>query len=182
MAKAQAASIGATEHRVINVSWLGEMIGEASALTGVSAPVPSLDEVDPADRDQPHTYVPHRNMILLSVGAAFAESRGSKYLYYGAHEQDRHGYWDCTLEFVEQINEVLRLNRRTAVLVKAPFVGMTKEEVLRVGTEYGVDYANTWTCYRGGETPCGECPSCAERAKAFRAAGLMDPALMHGKE
>ena len=93
----------------------------------------------------------------------------------GAQAQDEYGYWDCTPDFVERINAVLALNRRQPVQVCAPFVGMSKGAVVRMGLALGVDYAHTWTCYRGEERPCGTCPSCVERRRAFETAGVADP-------
>jgi 7-cyano-7-deazaguanine synthase len=78
---------------------------------------------------------------------------------------------------VAAVNGVLRLNRRDAVTVHAPYAGLSKREVLEIGLEIGVDYAHTWTCYRGWESPCRTCPSCVERAAAFEAAGVRDPLL-----
>jgi 7-cyano-7-deazaguanine synthase len=116
-------------------------------------------------------------MMLLSVAAAYAEARGVSCLYYGAQTQDRYGYWDCTPEFLEKVNQVLSLNRRNPVTVKAPFVAWRKADEIRLGLELGVDYAHTWTCYRGEAEPCRVCPACMERAAAFLEAGSPDPLL-----
>lgn len=175
MARWQAANAGVAEHREMDASFLGDVIGSASALIGGGVPVPDLTEIDEESLSQPSTYVPNRNMILLSLSAAYAESNGISEVFYGAQAQDRYGYWDCTPDFVERINNVLALNRNTAVRVHAPFVAMSKAEVLKIGLEIGVDYAHTWTCYRGGERPCGLCPSCVERRTAFEELGIADP-------
>jgi len=96
-------------------------------------------------------------------------------VFYGAQAQDEYGYWDCTSEFVRRINHVLALNRATPVTVHAPFVMLKKAETVKLGIELGVDFSRTWSCYRGGEKPCGVCPTCVERANAFAAAGAPDP-------
>jgi 7-cyano-7-deazaguanine synthase len=114
-------------------------------------------------------------MVLLSLAAAYAESKGAADVFYAAQAQDRYGYWDCTAGFVDAINTVLGLNRRGAVTVHAPYVRISKSEVLKIGLEIGVDYSHTWTCYRGGASPCGTCPSCVERAAAFASARVADP-------
>ena len=176
MAGRQADIAGVREHRVVDLGCLGEMIGGASALTGPGASVPSLCDVAAAQRAQPPTYVPNRNMVMLSLAAAWAESRGITVVFYGAQAQDEYGYWDCTSRFVARLNTVLALNRDRAVEVRAPFVGKRKAEVVKIGLELGVDYGRTWTCYRGGAAACGECPSCVERAAAFRELGRCDPA------
>ncbi|MDP6525222.1 MAG: 7-cyano-7-deazaguanine synthase QueC [Kiritimatiellia bacterium] len=175
MAKWQADNAGVVEHREADVSSLGDMIGAASALTGASVAVPDLADIDSESMAQPPTYVPNRNMILLSLAAAYAESNGIRDIFYGAQAQDRYGYWDCTSAFLNQINAVLALNRGTPVRVHAPFVDMSKADVVKIGLAMGVDYSHTWTCYRGGGRPCGTCPSCMERLAAFEQAGAVDP-------
>jgi 7-cyano-7-deazaguanine synthase len=114
-------------------------------------------------------------MMLLSLAASYAETRFCTEVYYGAQAQDEYGYWDCTKEFLERINNVLSLNRRESIVIKAPFVGKSKGEVASIGSKCGVDFKHTWTCYRGGDKPCKSCPSCVERALAFSKAGLNDP-------
>jgi len=168
MAKWQARAANVVEHRVLDISFFGKMIAGSSALTDKSISVPDLKDLLPAEKRQPMTYVPNRNMILLSLAAAYAEARGVRDVYYGAQAQDEYGYWDCTVDFVTKINDLLRLNRRKAVKVVAPFAGMSKADVVEIGMALGVDYAHTWSCYRGGREPCGTCPSCVERENAFR--------------
>jgi 7-cyano-7-deazaguanine synthase len=114
-------------------------------------------------------------MLLLSIAAGYSESHRIGEIYYGAQAQDEYGYWDCTPDFVERINALLGLNRDQAMRVHAPFVGLAKADVVKLGLELGVDYGHTWTCYRGGQVPCGACPSCVERRKAFEAANAVDP-------
>lgn len=161
--------------QTIDISFFGELAAGATALSSQGQAVPELSDIPEAELDQPVTYVPNRNMIMLSLAAGFAESRGCSRLYYGAQAQDEYGYWDCTTDFVERVNHLLALNRRTTVSVEAPFITMRKAEELRLGLELGVDFAHTWTCYRGGDLACGVCPSCVERLKAFAEVGQTDP-------
>lgn len=174
MARLQATAAGVAEHRVLDIGFMRE-VAAGSALTDPSVDVPRLDDIPGERLRQPPTYVPNRNMILLSIAAAYAESRGIADLFYGAQAQDEYGYWDCTVDFVDRINHLLRLNRANAVTVHAPFVGRSKAEIVRVGLKLGVDFARTWSCYRGADRPCRECPSCVERDAAFRKAGAEDP-------
>lgn len=180
MARLQATAAGAREHRVIDISFLGDITASRTALAETGIPVPDLDELDEDQRRQPPTYVPHRNLVFLSLAAATAESEGIQDVYYGAQAQDEYGYWDCTADFVERLNATLSLNRDRPVRIHAPFVEKSKSDVIRIGLALGVDYANTWTCYRGGERPCGTCPSCVERAAAFESAGSADPLVAEG--
>ena len=171
----QAERAGVAEHRILDVSFVGDLVKPGTSLVDGGNAVPDLGALREADRDQPPTYVPNRNMMLLSLAVAYAEARGVRDVFYGAQAQDEYGYWDCTAEFVEKLNRVLALNRREAVTVHAPFTGMCKAESLRIGLELGVDYGHTWSCYRGGKTACGRCPTCVERLKAFQEAGAIDP-------
>jgi 7-cyano-7-deazaguanine synthase len=174
----QARAAGVVSHDVVDMGFFGGFTPGGSTLTDQALAVPRLSDLSPAQLSQPPTYVPNRNMILLSLAAAYAESRGVANIYYGAQVQDRYGYWDCTADFLDRINAVLALNRRIPVRVHAPFVAFRKAEELELGRELGVDYAHTWTCYRGEGVPCGDCPACVERAIAFREAGWPDPLLV----
>jgi 7-cyano-7-deazaguanine synthase len=174
-ARKQAEGIAAAVHRVIDISFMGGLLMAGSALVQGGAPVPDLKDLAKNDLTQPPTYVPNRNMMLLSIAAAYAEAQGVQDIFYGAQAQDEYGYWDCTEAFLDRINHVLALNRRERVTIHAPFVHMKKSEIVRLGLALGVDFALTWSCYRGGEKACGTCPTCVERLSAFRQAGASDP-------
>lgn len=174
-AKWQAEAAGVAEHKTIDASFLGALLKPATSLVAGGDDVPDLRDLSAAQLVQPPTYVPNRNMILLSVAAAYAESAGVDEVFYGAQAQDEYGYWDCTASFVERLNHVLALNRGKPVKVYAPFVRMKKAETIRLGLELGVDFSHTWSCYRGAQKACGTCPTCVERLAAFRAAGARDP-------
>jgi 7-cyano-7-deazaguanine synthase len=175
MARRQAERAGAKTHRIVDLSVLAALSGGASALTDAGLAIPDLADLDARQRGQPSTYVPHRNLILLALAAAYAESCGLADVFYGAQAQDAYGYWDCTVDFVGRMNDLLALNPGRAVVIHAPFTQWPKANVVRLGLELGVDYAITWTCYRGGRRPCGTCPSCGERREAFRQVGVPDP-------
>ena len=183
-ARAQAAAAGAARHAILDLRFLGPLLAPGSTLIASGGEVPDLADIAEADLVQPPTYVPNRNMMLLSLAAAYAEAQGIGRVYYGAQAQDEYGYWDCTAEFLERINSVLGLNRKTPVQVFAPFVANSKADNVRLGVELGVDFANTWTCYRGladistrpeQRRGCGTCPACIERLNAFASAGIPDP-------
>ncbi|HPO13226.1 MAG TPA: 7-cyano-7-deazaguanine synthase QueC [Candidatus Hydrogenedentes bacterium] len=171
----QAKAAGAVEHKILDISFLGPLLREGSVLLAGGNAVPDLKDVPDRERTQPPTYVPNRNMMLLSMAAAYAEAHGMREVYYGAQAQDEYGYWDCTREFLERINAVLALNRKEAVQICAPFVDKSKAEIVGMGFELGVDFSHTWSCYRGEETACGTCPTCVERLNAFKAVGMEDP-------
>ena len=174
-ARWQAQAVDVVEHRVIDMTFLGPMLKDGTALVEGGSDVPDLDALDAAQRTQPPTYVPNRNMILLAMAAACAEAQGVGEVFYGAQAQDEYGYWDCTTDFVARINQTLALNRGCPVCVEAPFVKMSKAAIVRRGVELDVDFAQTWSCYRGAERACGRCPTCVERLHAFEEASITDP-------
>ena len=174
-AEMQAGLAGAESFRVVDMRFVGEMVAAGTTLVTGGGEVPDLADLDDTELAQPPTYVPNRNMMLLSLAAAYAEAQGVRDVYYGAQAHDEYGYWDCTADFLERVNAVLALNRGEAVRVHAPFVGETKSCLVTRGVALGVEFGRTWSCYRGGESPCGTCPTCVERAKAFAEAGVVDP-------
>lgn len=125
------------------------------------------------------TYVPFRNGLFLSSAASIALSRGCGVIYYGAHADDSAGfaYPDCSPAFHEAMSAALWEGSGHQLKLEAPFVRISKAEVVRIGLELGAPYALTWSCYEGGEHPCGKCGTCIDRAAAFAANGVSDPAL-----
>jgi len=172
----QCAEINATElgcpYSQIDLTGLGALF-DSSALVSGEREIPHIETVmgDP----QPPTYVPNRNMLFLSIAAAFAENKGVGTIYYGAQRHDIYGYWDTTQQFLERLNSVYALNRKSRITIEAPFVTFSKTDTLKLGLSLGVDYAKTWSCYAGGDKACGVCPTCAERLTAFKEAGIPDP-------
>ena len=155
----------------------------------------SLGRLKHSDREIPHesyaeqlketdgspvsTYVPFRNGLFLSSAASIALSKNCSVIYYGAHADDAAGnaYPDCSSAFHNAINEAIYQGSGGQLKVEAPFVSCTKAEVVKTGLELNVPYELTWSCYEGGEKPCGVCGTCIDRAEAFRLNGVKDPAL-----
>lgn len=125
------------------------------------------------------TYVPFRNGLFLSCAASLAISKECSVIYYGAHADDAAGnaYPDCSSAFNQAISEAIYVGSGCQLKVEAPFVQMTKAEVVKIGLELKVPYELTWSCYEGKERPCGVCGTCIDRAEAFRQNGIEDPAL-----
>lgn len=123
------------------------------------------------------TYVPFRNGLFLSVAASIAIINGCSEIWYGAHADDAAGnaYPDCSEDFNEYINKAIYEGSGKQVIVKAPFINRTKAEIVSVGLILGVPYELTWSCYEGGEKPCGKCGTCIDRVKAFEKNGVKDP-------
>ncbi len=171
-AKENASLLGCPAHLILDLSLLQPLFAK-SALISPDIDVPDIADVmgDP----QPPTYVPNRNMIFLALAAAYAETNEATDVYYGAQQHDIYGYWDTTPQFLDSLNQIFSLNRKTPIQIRAPFVGYSKTDILKLGMELGVDYGRTWSCYEGHEVACGRCPTCAERLKAFADVGESDP-------
>lgn len=125
------------------------------------------------------TYVPFRNGLFLSSAASLALSKGCSVIYYGAHSDDAAGcaYPDCSDAFNRAISDAIYIGSGEQLKVEAPFVNLSKTEVVKIGLQYDVPYELTWSCYEGKEEPCMACGTCLDRAKAFRENRLEDPAL-----
>lgn len=128
------------------------------------------------------TYVPFRNGLLLASVAALAMSLypdNNVDIYLGAHADDAAGqaYADCSEQFTSVMNQAISIGTYDKVHLVAPFVNENKAGVVRKGLELGTPYELTWSCYEGGDKPCGTCGTCIDRAAAFAANGVKDPAL-----
>ena len=121
------------------------------------------------------TVVPNRNMLLLATAAAWAISRKAETVAYAAHSGDHAIYPDCREAFADAMDTAIRLADWHPVRLQRPFVGLSKAEIVRRGTELGVPFAQTWSCYEGGDWHCGRCGTCIERREAFYLAGIEDP-------
>jgi 7-cyano-7-deazaguanine synthase len=145
-----------------------------SALTRQDIEVPKMKDVigDP----QNMTYVPNRNMIFLSLAIGMAESHDCSDVLYGAAKaDDTSGFWDCTQDFRQYLNNILSLNRRNQITIKTPLIDKSKKEIIEYGIEVGVDFSRTRTCYTDKEDACGECPSCSARLAGFMQLKKIDP-------
>ncbi len=167
--------LGMKYHHVLDLSVMKLLLKDGSTLIKGGQDIPRLEDIPVEERIQPPTYVPNRNMIFLAIASAWAEAIGVGDVFYSAQAHDEYGYWDCTEIFVARMNHVLELNRKHKINIHAPFLKMSKQEILELGYRLGVDYAHTWSCYRGEEKACGECPTCVERLKAFESIGRKDP-------
>ncbi|MFH1338366.1 MAG: 7-cyano-7-deazaguanine synthase QueC [Candidatus Omnitrophota bacterium] len=128
----------------------------------------------------PATYVPGRNIIFLSFALSFAEKIGAEAIFIGANAVDFSGYPDCRPEFYRAFSRVIATGTKAGVKgeeikIKTPLIRRTKAQIIRLGVQLAVPFELTWSCYRGGSRPCGNCDSCYFRAKGFAEAGIPDP-------
>jgi 7-cyano-7-deazaguanine synthase len=125
----------------------------------------------------PNTYVPFRNANLLSIATSCAEARGADAIFIGVQAQDYSGYPDCRPQFIEAFQRLVDTGTRdeTRITIMAPFLNMTKQDILSLGRTLGVQYQYTWSCYQNEEKACGVCGACHFRRAAFEALGMKDP-------
>ncbi|WP_092590717.1 7-cyano-7-deazaguanine synthase QueC [Acidaminobacter hydrogenoformans] len=125
------------------------------------------------------TYVPFRNGLFLSCAASIALSKGCSLIYYGPHRDDAAGnaYPDCSDAFNEAMNQAIFIGSGEQLKVEAPFIAMTKAQVVKTGLDLNVPYALTWSCYEGTDKPCGQCGTCLDRIAAFEKNGVRDPLM-----
>lgn len=174
-AQAVAKAVGVKEHKIVNLL--------LNQWHGCSLTDPEMDVKDgnTERQDIPDTYVPARNMVFLSVAASWADALDITDIFIGVSEVDYSGYVDCREEFIKAMEQAVNLGtilgaeKKQHITIHAPFMHMTKADEVKLGEQLGVDFGLTWTCYRGGNKPCGTCDSCLLRAKAFAEAGVEDP-------
>ncbi len=169
------------EHLYLDLEKIFEY-SDCSLLTHSTKEVPEeeyAEQLTKTDGKPVSTYVPFRNGLFLSSAASIALSKGCSYIFYGAHSDDAAGnaYPDCSDAFNTAMNEAIYQGSGKQLQIEAPFVNMNKADVVKKGLELGVPYELTWSCYEGKDKPCMVCGTCRDRAKAFAANGVEDPAL-----
>ena len=157
------------EHLVIPLSFMQQYF-HSSLLEGADA----IPEGHYEDANMRSTVVPFRNGIMLSVAVGLAESRGLHHVMMANHGGDHAIYPDCRAEFVSAFDEAARAGTYIGVSLLAPYTHLTKADIARRGKQLGIDYAETWSCYKGGEKHCGRCGTCLERRQALAEAGVED--------
>ena len=157
------------EHLVIPLSFMGQYFN-SSLLSGDDA----IPDGNYADENMKSTVVPFRNGIMLSVAVGLAESRNLKFVMMANHGGDHTIYPDCRPEFVEVFDATARAGTYIHVGLLSPYTNWTKGQIAKRGKELGIDYSETWSCYRGGEHHCGRCGTCRERREALTEAGIDD--------
>ncbi len=178
-AREVAGSMGVAQHNVVKVDL--RSIG-GSALTA-AIPVPKNRSDDEIGHGVPVTYVPARNMVLLSIALAWAEVLGAYDIFIGVNALDYSGYPDCRPEFTEAFEALANVATKTGVegrrrfKIHTPLIRMSKKEILEVGSSLGVDYGLTISCYDPDDErrACGLCDACRLRLNAFAALGMSDP-------
>ena len=162
------------EFDVVDLSSITRFL-KGSALTD-NIPIP---EGHYAAQNMAITVVPNRNAIMLSVAYAVAVAEQAKLVAFGAHSGDHFIYPDCRPGFITTFDTMQRMAvegfGEPNLRLEAPFMHMSKHQIVKLGTSLGVPYADTWSCYKGDAKHCGRCGTCVERKHAFRDACVVDP-------
>ena len=147
-----------------------------SALTDETVTVPDGHYADESMRI---TVVPNRNAIMLSIACALAVTREAGAVAFGAHTGDHFIYPDCRPEFVRAFETMVNVavEGLASIEMLAPFLSMTKTDIVKLGDTLHVPFDRTWSCYKGGAVHCGTCGTCVERREAFALAHVVDPTV-----
>jgi len=159
-------------HRTIRLGFVDELFKSDLLQSGGTIPDGHYQELT-----MKQTVVPFRNGIMLSIAGGYAESIEANGLVIAAHSGDHAIYPDCREDFMKSMADAIRLGTYAAVEILRPFIHNTKAEIARRGHELGVDFAQTWSCYKGSDIHCGTCGTCVERREAFMLAELPDPTV-----
>ena len=157
------------EHLTIPLKFMHDYF-KSSLLSGADA----IPEGTYADENMKSTVVPFRNGIMLSVAAGLAESRGLSKVMMANHFGDHDIYPDCRKEFVDAMSQAMAAGTYANITIDAPYTLILKADIARKGKSLGVDYGQTWSCYKGGKVHCGKCATCLERKAALAEAGIED--------
>jgi 7-cyano-7-deazaguanine synthase len=161
------------EYEIANLEGINHLLRKGSQSGDEAVP-----EGHYAEDSMKTTIVPNRNMIMLSVAVGWALATGCNTVYYAAHGGDHAIYPDCRVDFIVAYAKAVKLgNAWDMIQVVAPFVTMSKADVVRFGSKIGVPFDLTHSCYVGEDTHCGKCGTCVERKEAFELAGVEDPTV-----
>lgn len=160
------------KHITINLDFMHRYF-KSSLLDGAEA----IPEGHYADDNMKSTVVPFRNGIMLSIAIGIAESNNLDQVFIANHGGDHTIYPDCRPEFINAIDAAATAGTYNNVKVVAPYTKITKSDIARIGKKLGIDYTETWSCYKGGKVHCGKCGTCVERKEALAEAGIEDKTI-----
>jgi 7-cyano-7-deazaguanine synthase len=171
-----AAKLGA-RHEIVRLDFVDRLFASDLLKSGGVIPEGHYEA-----ENMKQTVVPFRNAIMLSVACGFAESIAAEGLVIAAHGGDHAIYPDCREDFMRAMAEAMRAGTYAGVQLVRPFIALNKAAIAVEGARLGVDFARTWSCYKGGAMHCGRCGTCVERREAFVQAGITDPTVYASTE
>lgn len=157
------------KHIVIPLGFMADYFKSSLLMGGEEIPEGSYD-----DENMKSTVVPFRNGIMLAIACGLAESNGLTKVMLANHFGDHAIYPDCREDFVKAMSQAMQFGTYEHIEIVAPYTNITKTDIARHGKNMGIDYTETWSCYKGGEKHCGKCGTCTERKEALRDAGIED--------
>ena len=160
------------KHITIPLSFMKEYF-KSSLLAGAEA----IPEGNYDDENMKSTVVPFRNGIMLAIAAGVAESNGLKHVMMANHSGDHTIYPDCRPEFADAMSQAIAAGTYDGITLVTPYTHISKTDIVKRGAALGLDYTQTWSCYKGGEKHCGKCGTCMERKEALRDAGMEDKTI-----
>ena len=160
------------KHLIIPLDFIHQYF-HSSLLSGADA----VPEGNYDDENMRSTVVPFRNGIMLAVAAGLAEDNGLQQIMMANHAGDHAIYPDCRPAFVQAMDNAVQAGTYNGVRLFTPYTRLTKADIARRGKALGIDYSETWSCYKGGEHHCGKCGTCTERIEALREAGINDKTI-----
>lgn len=166
-----AAKLG-VRHEVVRLDFVNRLFTSDLLKSGGQVPDGHYEA-----KNMQQTVVPFRNAIMLSIACGVAESAKAEGVVIAAHGGDHAIYPDCREDFMRAMGDAMRLGTYAHVQLLRPFIALNKGQIAAEGAKLGVDFARTWSCYKGGEIHCGTCGTCVERREAFMQAGIADPTM-----
>ncbi|MCO5380996.1 MAG: 7-cyano-7-deazaguanine synthase QueC [Methanosarcina barkeri] len=171
------------EQRIIKLDWLSGITSTSLVNRDIEVPSLSFEDIDetaPAeitDASAKAVWVPNRNGVMLNIAGSFAESRGCAYLVVGFNGEEAGTFPDNSLAYVQAMDKAFFYSTQNGVKIMAPLIELGKTEIVRRALKAKAPLEYSWSCYHGGEIPCGKCESCVRRARAFKNEGIKDPLL-----
>ncbi len=159
-------------HEVISLDFVNRLFKSDLLQSGGEIPYGHY-----AEESMKQTVVPFRNGIMLAIATGYAESIDAAGLVIAAHSGDHAIYPDCREPFMQAMATAMGEGTYAKIQLLRPFIATDKAGIARHGVELGIDFSETWSCYKGGEIHCGTCGTCVERREAFMLAGLLDPTV-----
>ena len=169
------------EHRVIGLDWLGSITNTSLVRSEMDIPQLSMDDISSTspitEESAKNVWVPNRNGVMLNIAASFAESLDCGHVIAGFNGEESRTFPDNSEEFVYATDKCLSYSTRNDVRILAPLIELNKTDIVRQALDANAPLQWSWSCYQGGEGPCGVCESCVRRARAFMEVGVEDPLI-----
>ena len=172
------------EHEVIKLDWLGKITKTSLVNRDVEVPKLSLEDISDyaapeiTQESAKNVWVPNRNGVMINIAGSFAETLGCDYVILGFNEEEAQTFPDNTFEFIQAMDRSLSFSTKNKVKLLAPLIKFDKTSIVFEALKTDAPLEWSWSCYHGGEVPCGVCESCVRRARAFKKIGKKDPLLV----